>query len=304
MDAACGLQTLCPFGAARCMADCAQHALPKARLMPFFTSLDATRLHFTDHGSGLPVIALAGLTRNGADFDHVAPHLPVRLIRPDYRGRGQSDWAEPATYTVAQEASDVLALMDHLGLARAAILGTSRGGLIAMVLAATAKDRLLGVALNDIGPEIAPAGLEVIKTYLGRNPAQKTYAAAASARAAQWTDFTDVPMTRWLAEVQNHYQETPDGLVIRYDPRLRDAVLDQGAQPAPDLWPLFAALDGLPLALIRGANSNLLTQETADRMARLRPDMIRADVPGRGHVPFLDEPAALAALHLWLEQMQ
>ena len=131
-----------------------------------------------------------------------------------------------------------------------------------------------------------------------------THAEAAAARAKLWTHFADVPMDRWLAEVQAHYAQTPDGLVIRYDPRLRDAVLDAGAQPVPDLWPLFDALEGLPLALIRGAHSDLLTLQTADEMARRRPDMIRTDVPGRGHVPFLDEPQALAALHVWLEKMQ
>jgi pimeloyl-ACP methyl ester carboxylesterase len=272
--------------------------------MPHFTTPDSTQLSYTDAGTGLPVIALAGLTRNGRDFDHVAPHLPVRLIRPDYRGRGQSDWADPATYTIPQEAADVLALMDHLGLERAAILGTSRGGLIAMMLAATAKNRLIGVALNDIGPDIAPAGLDVIKSYLGRNPAQTTYTEAAETRAKLWTQFEGVPMDRWLAEVRAHYEATPDGLVIRYDPRLRDAVLDGGAQPVPDLWPLFDAMQGLPLALIRGANSDLLTSETADEMSRRRPDMIRADVPGRGHVPFLDEPQALDALHQWLDKLQ
>ncbi|MFO8126179.1 alpha/beta fold hydrolase [Yoonia sp.] len=272
--------------------------------MPNYTSHDGLTLHYTDEGEGLPVIALAGLTRNGADFDHVAPHLPVRLIRPDYRGRGQSDWADPATYTIPQEAQDVLALMDHLGLEKAAILGTSRGGLIAMVLAATARDRLLGVALNDIGPVIAEKGLDVIKDYIGRNPPQKTLAKAAEARARLWTHFNDVPMDRWLAEVKAHYKQTGNGLVIRYDPALRDAVLAAGAQPAPDLWPLFDALSDLPLALIRGANSDLLTLETADEMSRRRPDMIRADIPGRGHVPFLDEPQALDALHLWLEKLQ
>ena len=272
--------------------------------MPSYTSADGLTLHYTDEGEGLPVIALAGLTRNGADFDHVAPHLPVRLIRPDYRGRGQSDWADPATYTILQEAADVLALMDHLGLKKAAILGTSRGGLIAMMLAATAKDRLLGVALNDIGPEIAAKGLDVIKDYIGRNPAQKTYAEAAEARAKLWTHFIGVPRERWLAEVQAHYRQTPDGLVIRYDPKLRDAVLASGAQPTPDLWQLFDALADLPLALIRGANSDLLTQETADEMSRRRPDMIRADIAGRGHVPFLDEPDAVDALHQWLEKLQ
>lgn len=272
--------------------------------MPHFTAHDGTQLYYTEEGSGLPVIALAGLTRNGADFNHVAPHLPVRLIRPDYRGRGQSDWADPSTYTIPQEGADVLALMDHLGLEKAAILGTSRGGVIAMLLAATAKDRLLGVALNDIGPVIEDRGLDVIKDYIGRNPAQKTYDEAAAARAKLWTHFQDVPMSRWREEVEAHYQERDGRLVIRYDPKLRDAVLAAGAQPAPDLWPLFDALEGLPLALIRGANSDLLSKATADEMSRRRPDMLRADIVGRGHVPFLDEPDAVAVLQAWLERMQ
>ncbi|MDX8350919.1 alpha/beta hydrolase [Cognatiyoonia sp. IB215182] len=271
--------------------------------MPYFHSQDGLRLHYLDEGEGVAVIALAGLTRNAADFDHVQPHMPVRLIRPDYRGRGQSDWADHRTYTIPQEAQDVLALMDHLGLEKTAILGTSRGGLIAMMLAATAKDRLIGVALNDIGPEIADKGLDVIKDYIGRNPAQKTYAEAAAFRATNWTHFEDVPMERWLAEVRGQYQETPEGLVIRYDPKLRDAVLEAGAQPVPDLWPLFDALAGLPLALIRGANSDLLTAATAGEMARRRPDMLRTDVPRRGHVPFLDEPEALAVLQDWIGQL-
>jgi len=110
-------------------------------------------------------------------------------------------------------------------------------------------------------------------------------------------------MDRWLAEVKAHYKETSDGFVIRYDPKLRDAVLAAGAQPAPDLWPLFDALADIPLALIRGANSDLLAIETADEMSRRRPDMIRADIAGRGHVPFLDEPDAVNALHLWLERL-
>jgi len=272
--------------------------------MPYFQSTDGLNLHYLDEGDGTPVIALAGLTRNSADFDHVAPHLPVRLIRPDYRGRGQSDWADHSTYTILQEAGDVLTLMDHLGLEKAAILGTSRGGLIAMMLATTVKDRLMGVALNDIGPEIAETGLNVIMNYIGRNPAQKSYAEAATFRDKNWVHFKDVPTERWLAEVKAHYEETPDGLTIRYDPKLRDAVVAAGAQPAPDLWPLFDALGGLPLALVRGANSDLLSPETTEKMACRRPDMIKAEVPGRGHVPFLDEPEALAALHEWLGRLQ
>jgi pimeloyl-ACP methyl ester carboxylesterase len=272
--------------------------------MPHFTAADGTRLFYTESGDGAPVLALAGLTRNSGDFDHVAPHLPCRLIRMDYRGRGQSDWADPATYTIPQEAADAMALLDHLGLPKAAVLGTSRGGLIAMMLAGTHKDRLSGVALNDIGPEIDPKGLKIIESYIGRNPAQKTHEEAALFRARTWVQFKGVTHDRWLHEVRNHYAETPEGLVIRYDPNLREAVFDTAqVQPAPDLWPLYDALHVLPLCLIRGANSDLLSPATWDRMRALRRDAIAAEVPDRGHVPFLDEPQAVHALQSWIKTL-
>lgn len=269
--------------------------------MPQFTTSDGLSLHYDDAGTGTPVLCLAGLTRDGRDFDYVAPHLDgVRLIRMDYRGRGRSDWGDPAGYTIPVEGRDALELLDHLGLDRAAVLGTSRGGLIAMVLAATAKDRLSGVALNDIGPEIADAGLDVIKGYLGRNPVWKSHDEAVAKRAAAMTAFEGVPESRWRAEVEKFYRETEAGLEITYDPKLRDAVLGDGAQPAADLWPLFDALEGLPLCAIRGANSDLLSSETFAEMKARRPDMIATEVPGRGHVPFLDEPEALDALGRWI----
>ncbi|MEL7213436.1 MAG: alpha/beta hydrolase [Pseudomonadota bacterium] len=273
--------------------------------MPNFTTSDGLSLHYTDEGQGLPIICLAGLTRNGSDFDYVAPFLTdLRLIRLDYRGRGQSDWADDyLTYSIPIEGRDCVELMDYLGLKRAAILGTSRGGLISMALAATVKDRLIGVALNDIGPYLDPAGLEVIKNYIGRNPPQKTYAEAAAVRETM-PGFANVPEGRWLEEVRKQFRETEDGLVIRYDPKLRDAVLDAGAQPAPDLWQLFDAFEGLPLCAIRGANSDLLSAETLAEMQRRRPDMITAVVPDRAHIPFLDEPESIAALRRWIEAMQ
>lgn len=271
--------------------------------MPFFHAADGTKLYYEESGTGIPVLALSGLTRNTRDFDHVAPHLPVRLIRMDYRGRGESEWADYKTYNIPQEAADALALLDHLGLEQAAILGTSRGGLIAMLLAATAKDRLLGVVLNDIGPEIDPKGMAVIANYIGKNPVEDNHEDAAQARARNWVHFKGVPHARWLAEVRAHYAQTADGLVVRYDPKLRDTVLEGLEQPTPDLWPLYDALGGLPLALIRGANSDLLTEACADEMLRRRPDMIRADIKNRGHVPFLDEKDARDALTEWLEDL-
>lgn len=273
-------------------------------MLSYFGGADGARLAYLDEGAGIPVIALAGLTRAHTDFDFVAPHLAdVRLIRPDYRGRGASDWTGAASYTVPQEAADVLALMDHLGLEKAAILGTSRGGLIGMGLAAMAKGRLLGLCLNDIGPVIERAGLEKISDYVGRNPAARTIDALVERLPRTMAGFSGVTDTRWRAFAERLYLERHDGLTLRYDPALRQSFLAAFEGPEVDLWPLFDACAGLPLALIRGGNSDLLSREVAAEMRRHRPDLIFADVPERAHVPFLDEPEALAAIRAWLAQI-
>ncbi len=271
----------------------------------FFTASDGTRLAYADEGAGLPLLCLSGLTRTMADFDYLAPHLPpLRLIRMDYRGRGQSQWTGATTYTVPQEAQDALELLNHLGVDRAAVLGTSRGGLIAMLLAATARARLLGVAFNDIGPVIDRPGLERIFDYLGRNPAAKDHATLAAALPRLMPGFANVPDSRWMAEAQKHYIPTDRGLGITYDPALRDAFIAGFEGPPFDAWPLFDALDGLPITLIRGGNSDLLSADTAAEMRRRRPDMGFAEVPDRAHIPFLDEPQAITALRTWLERME
>ncbi|MTH76394.1 alpha/beta fold hydrolase [Paracoccus aestuariivivens] len=266
-----------------------------------FTASDGARLAYRDQGQGLPVLALSGLTRTGLDFDYLAPHLPdIRLIRPDYRGRGQSEWTGVDSYTVPQEARDALELLDHLGIERAAILGTSRGGIIGMYLAATAPQRMLGVCLNDVGPILHRAGLEKIKDYVGRNPVAKSHEELALKLPRLMTEFQGVPESRWLEESRRHYIATPDGLRINYDPALRESFLDAFKGPEVDLWPLFDAAKGMPLALIRGQNSDLLSPEITTEMRARRPDMIFAEVPGRGHIPYLDEPEAIAAIHDWL----
>lgn len=266
-----------------------------------FTTPDGTRIAYRDEGEGLPLLCLPGLTRTMGDFDYMIPHLPpCRLIRMDYRGRGESDWTGAASYTVPQEGKDALDLLDHLGVAQAALLGTSRGGLIAMVLAATAKDRILGICFNDIGPEIHKPGLERIMDYVGRNPRAKTHAELAAALPRNMPGFENVPESRWLAEARLHYTASAEGLRITYDPALRDSFLAAFKGPEVDLWPLFDACAGLPLALIRGANSDLLSQTCADEMRRRRPDMGFANVPDRAHIPFLDEPEAVAILQDFL----
>jgi pimeloyl-ACP methyl ester carboxylesterase len=270
---------------------------------------DGLTLAYDDSGTGVPLLCLAGLTRNRSDFDFVRRDFGdrARIIRLDSRGRGASehdpDWHN---YTVVQEALDVLALLDHLGLDKAAILGTSRGGLIAMALAPQHRGRLLGVCLNDIGPVLEPAGLSYIRSYLGVAPPYKDYESAAHGLAtANAARFATVPLERWRLHAERLWRTTPGGLALRYDPRLRDAVLAAMPedQPVPEIWELFDMLQGLPLALIRGANSDLLSAATVAEMRRRRPDMIYAEVPDRGHVPFLDEPEATAAIAAFLDRL-
>lgn len=274
--------------------------------MSRFTTSDGLELYYEDTGDGLPLLCLAGLTRNARDFDFVAPHLDgVRMIRLDYRGRGQSDWAEDwTTYALPIEARDIFELLAHLSLEKVAVLGTSRGGLNAFGMAATAPDALLGVALNDVGPDIDTGGVAAIMTYLGRRPTATSHAELAQAMSAIQTDLKDVPLERWEKLARDNYPETSTGLALSYDPKLRDATALMIEKPALDLWPFFDALPNTPLTVIWGENSNLLKEPTVREMQRRRPDLILGRVPGRGHVPFLDEPESLAALGRWLEAMK
>ena len=268
--------------------------------MPHFTAADGASIFYTDEGNGIPLLCLAGLTRNGNDFNYLAPLLPpLRLIRMDYRGRGKSDWTGAESYTIQQEGADALALLDHLGLESAAILGTSRGGLLGMFLSLVAPDRVRGLILNDVGPVVDELGLSRIKDYIGQRPQARTHAAAAVALEHAMDGF-DVPPSRWMEEARTHFIETDQGLDLNYDPALRTAFLEAMAGPAADLWPMFEACIGKPLALIRGANSDLLTQTTADEMAERAPDMIYAEVPDRAHIPFLDEDESLSAINRFL----
>lgn len=268
-----------------------------------FTASDGASIAYVDQGEGLPLLCLSGLTRNTSDFDYMLPHLPAgwRVIRMDYRGRGESDWTGAATYTVPREGKDAVELLDHLGIGRVAVLGTSRGGMIGMFLGATAKERVAGLCLNDVGPQLDWEGLGRIKDYVGRNPAARTIEEYAAVLPAGNPGMDNVPESRWLEEAQRHAM--PDGkggLKINYDPALRESFLDAFKNGSPDLWPLFDACAGMPLALIRGANTDLLGAEATAEMRRRRPDMIFAEVPYRAHIPFLDEPEAVAALGEWL----
>lgn len=272
-----------------------------------FTAADGAQIAFDDFtvGHGGPVIlCLSGLTRDMHDFDYLIRHLhDVRVIRMDYRGRGKSDWTGAATYTVPQEAADTLALLDHLGVDRAAIIGSSRGGLIAMYLAAVAKDRLTGICLNDVGPQLRVEGLRNIMAYVGVPPTAETLADVADRLPLNLTGFANVPQSRWADEAVRHYRQGAGRVELTYDPALRDSFLDAMKDPGATAWPLFDACAGLPMALIHGAGSDLLGDDAVAEMRARRPDMIYALVPDRGHIPFLDEAESLAAIRDWVARL-
>lgn len=273
--------------------------------MQAFLAEEGIRLAYRDEGFGLPLLALAGLTRDGRDFDYLARHLPrgIRFLRLDSRGRGQSAWANPSTYTVAQEARDAVALLDHLSIARVAIIGSSRGGLVGMMVAMLDKTRVLGLCLNDVGPVLERDGLARIGAYVGIPPAVETLEEIADRLPAAMPGFRNVPELRWAEEAVRHFVQHDGYVGLPYDPALRNGVLAALSAPLPELWPLFDACEGLPFALIRGKNSDVLSPATVSGMRVKRPDMIYAQVDDRGHVPFLDEPEALDGLNRWLENI-
>ncbi|CUK12870.1 Tropinesterase [Ruegeria denitrificans] len=268
--------------------------------MAFFTTSDDRRIFFEDTGTGTPVLCLAGLTRNSRDFAFLAPHITdLRMITMDYRGRGQSDHdPDYINYNIIRESLDVVELLDHLGLDRVAILGTSRGGLIAMTLAVSHPERLSGVVLNDVGPVIESVGIAKIMEYVGKQPVSKTYDEAALVlQQAMEQQFPGVSLARWRQQADFQYEQTQNGLTLRYDPALRTALLEQAAAGTPpDLWMFFEALRGIPTGVIRGANSDVLGKDTLAEMHKRHSGLISAEIPDRGHVPFLDEPQSLALI--------
>jgi len=269
----------------------------------YFQSTDGLRLHYRDYPSTsdlAPVLCLPGLTRNCRDFEAVAPRIQRtrRVLCADLRGRGLSqhdpDWRNyhPGTYV-----ADVATLLASAGVRRVIVLGTSLGGLIAMVMAATTPQLLAGVILNDVGPEIAPEGLARISSYVGKATPVRSWAeAAAQARATYglaWPTATDED---WLEFARRGYVEVDGVPRLDMDPMIGEAVRAAPGGAAPDLWPLFAALLPFPVLALRGAGSDVLSQATFDRMAREKPDLVRVTVAGRGHPPLLDEPESLQAI--------
>ena len=268
----------------------------------FFTNSDGLRLAYQLDGTGPPLLCLPGLTRNSTDFDYLRERLGgVTYICPDYRGRGKSDWdSNPDNYSAPTEARDVVELLDHLDICAVPVLGTSRGGIIAMILAATTSRRIPAIILNDIGSRIDAAGLNRIASYVGHRPRARTYAEAASQLPRNLIGFENVPDSRWMEDIQKNYIEGSGRLQLRYDTNLRKQFVAAVRSGQLDLWDLFDQVPDIPLLLLRGEGSDFLSDKTALQMQSKRPSMMYGVVPGRGHCPFLDEPESLLAIKRFL----
>jgi len=272
---------------------------------------DGLTLSFREYGSrfseATPVLCLPGLTRNSADFHAIASVIASerRVISLDARGRGRSDY-DPnyQNYNLVTEVGDVLSLISAEFERPCMILGTSRGGLAAMVLCGVRPSMVAGVVLNDIGPVLESEGLDRIKDYLGIPPVPlETWEdAAAAIEAGNAEDFPDLRAPDWLAWAKRTFREEGGKPVLDYDLKLRDAVLENTG-PVPEMWPQFRAMADIPTLVLRGENSNLLSAKTVEEMRRAKPDLTAVTVKGRGHVPLLDEQESLTAINAFLERI-
>jgi pimeloyl-ACP methyl ester carboxylesterase len=273
----------------------------------FFSAADGTQLHAVAQrgvSSRIPLVCLPGLTRSTRDFAPVFKLVKDRdIIAFDFRGRGKSAWADTESYRPDVELADTLAFLDYLGVGRVAVLGTSRGGLVGMLMAAMAGDRVAALMLNDIGPVIEVEGLKRIAGYVGKTVRFPSWDAAAMALAWSSAGFENMSHDDWLAAARMIYAET-DGLpVTDHDPGLArnfPSIEKIETDGVPDMWSLVPALKDVPVALLRGQGSDLLSRETVTKFQSLCPALVATEIPDRGHVPFLDERASQKAILDWL----
>jgi pimeloyl-ACP methyl ester carboxylesterase len=285
--------------------------LPKSYTESFWSSHDGLRLFTRIYPGPDPtaptVLCLHGLTRNSRDFEDLAPHLQRghRVVVPDVRGRGLSARdPNPQNYQPAVYVQDILTLIDSVAAQRVAVIGTSMGGLLAMMLGVGHRDRVLGLVLNDMGPEVDPAGLDRIKGYAGRLPAPKNWDdAIAQTRSMFGAAWPNLSAERWSTLTRRGYREDEKGtLSVDADPMIGEMLRAAPAASA-NLWPFWQALRGIPMLAIRGAQSDLLSGATFARMKAENPDLEQLEVAQRGHVPLLDEPECLAAIDAFLRNL-
>jgi pimeloyl-ACP methyl ester carboxylesterase len=281
----------------------------------FVTAPDGLRLHVREYGDRgsqrLPLVCLPGLSRTAEDFDVLASAIaadaaaPRRVLVLDYRGRGRSDYdRNPKNYALPVELADVIAVLVALGAAPAVVVGTSRGGLLAMALAPQRPGAVAGVVLNDIGPVVAPQGLMRIKGYVGKLPEPCTFEEGADIlRRIAGDQFPKLGAADWLSAAKRGWREQNGRLVPTYDPALAHNLAGLSPdQPMPTMWPQFEALARVPVMVIRGANSDILSSETVEAMKTRHPDMDVLVVPDQGHAPLLAEPDTIARIKQFAEK--
>ena len=271
---------------------------------------DGLRLHYRDYpGSAArpPLLCLHGLTRNARDFadfaERYSPHF--RVIALDFRGRGGSDHDPvPERYMPLTYAYDVLALLDELTLPQAVFVGTSLGGLVTMTIAALAPQRIAAAILNDVGPELSQAGLDRIKSYVGRDVRFASWDEAARTIAAYNKDIPAAYRHEdWLKVARAVCREEAGEIRFDYDMAIARPFQTAGPTAQVDLWPLFAALAEKPLLVLRGEHSDLLGADAAAKMQQAAPGARFLIVPGAGHPPDLGEPEAVAAIDGFLQTL-
>jgi pimeloyl-ACP methyl ester carboxylesterase len=275
----------------------------------FITSHDGLKLHINGYGPrsamALPVVCLPGLARTGADFDALAtalagdPNRPRHVVTMDYRGRGRSDYdRDPFNYNFATELADLLAVLAALDVGPAVFVGTSRGGILAMLLASARPTAIAGVVLNDIGPVIEVQGLARIKSYVGNLPEPKSFGEGAEIlRRLFASQFPRLAEDDWMAFSKRAFKERDGRLLPTYDVRIAKTMegIDL-ARPLQSLWMEFDALARMPVMVIRGANSDLLSAATVAAMRARRPDLDAIEVPDQGHAPLLAEDETIGRI--------
>ncbi|MEE4199501.1 alpha/beta fold hydrolase [Erythrobacter sp.] len=278
-----------------------------------WTSEDGLTLAFRDYAGpegddGVPVLCLHGLTRNARDFHDLALHLAEkrRVLIPEMRGRGNSAYAsDTASYKPKQYVADVEHLLREEGIARFIAIGTSMGGLMTMMLAAADRTRIEAAVLNDIGPEIDPAGVARIGDYVGQARSYPTWVHAARSLAdIHGAAFPRYDLDDWLKMAKRTMTLGQNGRIsYDYDMAIAEPFRQGGESPEGNLWPLFDALHDVPTLLVRGALSDLLTPRTVEAMAARHSDLQTVTIPEVGHAPTLDEPEARAAIDALLARL-
>ncbi|MEG3150162.1 alpha/beta hydrolase [Sphingomonas sp. ZT3P38] len=277
----------------------------------YWWSNDGLRLHYRDYpgrDDRPPILCLPGLTRNARDFAALAARLAPdwRVIAVDLRGRGESAYAkDPMSYVPLTYVQDVEGLLGELAVQSYIAFGTSLGGIVTMLLAGTAREKIVGALLNDVGPEIETAGLSRIRTYVGKSNTWPTWMHAARAVAEANGDvYPDYDIEDWLAMAKRLYRLNSAGrIVLDYDMKIAEPFRVPGNEAGPDMWRALEQLRQVPTLILRGGRSDVLGAKTAERMVAALDRAELVTVPGVGHTPTLSEPEAASAIDRLLDRL-